>query len=49
MKKTEYDTCLRCGKVLKDITSKTRGYGSYCFKKYLKERYKQLSLFGLNK
>lgn len=34
------ERCIRCGKKLKTTNSKILGYGPSCYKKYLKEKFK---------
>lgn len=46
MNKQVSNVCLMCGRKLKDPVSKERKYGKCCYAKLLKNKYKQLSLFG---
>lgn len=39
--------CKRCHRVLKDPVARHRGYGEFCWRKYLEEQQQKNSLFPL--
>lgn len=48
IQKKSYERCLRCGRRLKTVEGKERGFGKTCWEKFNKEEPKYKDLFKMS-